>query len=135
MGDDITDLSSEILNRFVAWMNGEGYPVKDHPEIGKLILEYASPLNGYFDGLSTRLSIAIFAWNISLIPEEERFAFIDSFLEPLVAGDPEGKQAFSDIIFTMIERKTEMFPEDDMLILPEDEVPSKKNDSTESKDE
>lgn len=109
---------NRVLNHFVLRDGEMDYPVRDHPDAREMIIEFAEPLNGLFESLTTRYSMAIFAWNLSLVQEERRPELMTEFLTPIVGDNEEGLQTISELIDALVERRIEHYPEDTFLILP-----------------
>jgi hypothetical protein len=107
-----------VLNRFALRDAETTFPVRDHPEARDMIIEFAAPVEGLFDTLTTRYSMAIFAWNLSLVEEERRMEYIDEFITPLVGENETGRKTVTDVILALIERRLDLYPKETFLILP-----------------
>ena len=107
-----------VLNNFALHEGETVYPIRDHPDARDMIVEFAKPLEGLFDTLTTRYSVAIFAWNLSLIDEAERAGFTDEFLTPLLGDNDEGKEVLTELISALTERRLDLYAEENYLILP-----------------
>jgi len=109
---------NRVLNRFVLREGETIYPVRTHPEARDMIIEFAEPVEGLFDTLTTRYSIAIFAWNLSLVPEERRAELTDQFITPLIGDNEEGKAVITELVEALTERRLDLYPDESFLILP-----------------
>lgn len=83
-----------------------------------MIIEYAEPVRGLFDTLTTRYSMAIFAWNLSLVEEVRRDELIDEFITPLVGDNTEGRENVTQLITLLTDRRIDLYPNETFLILP-----------------
>ena len=113
-----------FLYRFSVRHQDQKYPLRDHAAARDMIVEYASPLEKLFENVPTRYSIAIFAWNLSLAPEDKRQELLEEFLSPLVQDNKEGKSTFTDLILSLIERRETLYPDETLVIVPHDETKS-----------
>ncbi|MBN1686857.1 MAG: hypothetical protein JW852_09400 [Spirochaetales bacterium] len=120
----------EFLNRFLLRDGSGSYPLREHTAARDMIAEFAEPLEGLFESISTRYSMAIFAWNLSLAPEDRRGELLDSFLTPLVQGNEEGRSTLSNLIDSLVERRETLYPGETLLVLP-DESYAPENEETE----
>ncbi len=111
---------NRVLNRFLLKDNSGSYPLREYPQARDMIAEFAAPLEGLFESVTTRYSIAVFAWNLSLAPEERRGELIDSFLQPLVEGNEEGRKSITNLIDSLVERRETLYPNETLLVLPDD---------------
>ena len=107
-----------VLNNFALHEGETVYPIRDHPDARDMIVEFAKPLDGLFDTLTTRYSVAIFAWNLSLIDEAERSGYTDEFLTPLLGDNAEGKEVITELISALTARRLDLYAEENFLILP-----------------
>ena len=107
-----------VLNHFALHEGEMVYPLRDHPDARDMVVEFAKPLDGLFDTLTTRYSVAIFAWNLSLVDESERSGYTDEFLTPLLGDNEEGKEVISELISALTERRLDLYAEENFLILP-----------------
>jgi hypothetical protein len=111
---------NRFLNGFLLKDNSGSYPLREYPEAREMIAEFAEPLEGLFESITTRYSIAVFAWNLSLVPEDRRGELLDSFLHPLVDGNTEGRQTIADLIDSLVERRETLYPQENLLVLPDE---------------
>jgi hypothetical protein len=112
-----------FLNRFLLKDATNAYAVRENPAARDMIAEFAEPLDGLFETISTRFSIAIFAWNLSLVHEERRPELLEEFLEPLVHENEEGRKTLTDLIDSLVERRETLYPNETLLILPDESAP------------
>lgn len=118
-----------FLNRFLLRDGPSSYPIREHPSARDMIAEFADPLEGLFESTTTRYSVAIFAWNLSLAPEQRRGELVDEFLEPLIQGNEEGRKVLTDLIDSLVERRETLYPRENLLILPDESyVPPEEED-------
>lgn len=110
----------QFLNRFLLKDDKGSYSLREYEAGRDMIAEFAEPLEGLFESTTTRYSMAIFAWNLSLVAEERRGELMDDFLTPLVGGDEEGRKALTDMIDSLVERRETLYPGETLLVLPDD---------------
>ena len=110
----------QFLNRFLFKDDTGSYPLREHTKARDMLVEYAEPLEGLFESITTRYSIATFAWNLSLAPEERRGELVDSFLSPIVKGNEEGRKALTDLVDSLVDRRETLYPGETLLVLPDD---------------
>ena len=110
----------EFLNRFLLKDGSGSYPLREHTAARDMIAEFAEPLEGLFDSIATRYSMAIFGWNLSLAQEERRGELIESFLAPLVEGNEEGRRTLTGLIDSLVERRETLYPGEVFLVLPDE---------------
>jgi hypothetical protein len=122
---------NQFLNGFLMKDAKGSYPLRKYHDAREMIAEYAEPIEDLFESITTRYSIAVFAWNLSLAPVERRGELLDSFLQPLVEGSEEGRKTISDLIDSLVERRETLYPNETLLILPDDSY----SPDDESKDE
>ncbi len=118
---------SRFLNKFLMKDIENTYSIRENSAARDMIAEFAEPLDGLFESTSTRYSIAIFAWNLSLAPEDRRGELIDEFLEPLVQGSEEGRTALTTLIDSLVERRETLYPGETLLILPDESYTEPEN--------
>lgn len=111
---------NRFLNGFLLKDDKGSYPLRQYPDAREMIAEYAEPIEDLFESIATRYSIAVFAWNLSLAPVERRGELLDSFLHPLVEGNEEGRKTISDLIDSLVERRETLYPNETLLVLPDD---------------
>ncbi len=109
-----------FLNRFLLKDDSGSYPLREHDAARDMLAEYAEPLDGLFETTTTRYSVAIFAWNLSLVPEQRRGELMDDFLSPLVGEDGEGRKTLTDLIDSLVERRETLYPGETLLVLPDE---------------
>jgi len=115
---------NRVLNRFSIRYGEEVYPFREHLAAKEMLIEYAQPLEGLLDTLTTRYAVAVFAWNLSLVDETRRAELIEEFIEPLMGENDEGKTTLTNLIEAMVGRREDLYPQETGLILPtEDEEP------------
>ena len=124
-----------FLNGFLLRDSSGSYPLREHAAGRDMLIEYAEPIEGFFESITTRYSIAIFAWNLSLAPVEKRGELMDSFLTPLVEGNEEGRKALTDLIDSLVERRETLYPNETLLVIPDDSYVPPNLDEEESTDE
>ena len=110
----------EFLNRFLLKDSSGSYALREYTAARDMIAEFAEPLEGLFESITTRYSIAIFGWNLSLAPEERRGELIDSFLAPIVEGNEEGRRSLTGLIDSLVERRETLYPGEAFLVLPDE---------------
>ncbi len=125
---------NKVLNKFVLKDGEIVYPLRNFPDARDMIVEFAQPLEGLFDSLTTRYSVAIFAWNLSLIPEEQREGYIEEFITPLLGENEEGKTIITKLIHTLAERREESYPKETYLILPSEEEVDREDEEIDEDD-
>lgn len=112
---------NEFLNNFSLRYQKETYPLRERKNGRDMLVEFASPLETLFDSISTRLSFAIFAWNLSLAPKDRRNELLEEFLGPLVGDSEDGKKMVTDLIESLIERRESLYPEETVVVVPNDD--------------
>ena len=117
-----------VLHKFMLRDDSGDYPVKEHPEARDMIIEYAEPVEGLFESLVTRYSIAVFAWNLSLVPDERRTELINEFISPLLGENDEGREAITEVMLVLVARRIELYPEESFLILPMESTDDEENE-------
>lgn len=122
---------NELLNRFVLREGDTIYPIQHHPDARDMIVEFVEPVKGLFESVATRYSVAIFAWNLSLAPENRRGELIGDFISPLVGDSGEGKRVFADLILSLVERRLSLYTDETFLILP---IESESDDDPDDED-
>lgn len=90
-------------------------------KISEAILDFAYPL---LERCQTpeeedkALTIAIIAWNVCLLPEEEADSFIENMCKELTKDDDhQGRAAFDEIMEYLVSRKKEFFDHDKRLVV------------------
>jgi hypothetical protein len=126
---------NQFLNGFLLKDAKGSYPLRQYPDAREMIAEYAEPIEDLFESIATRYSIAVFAWNLSIAPVERRGELLDSFLQPLVEGNEEGRKTISDLIDSLVERRETLYPSETLLILPDDSYKADDESDDESNDE
>lgn len=111
---------NQFLNRFLLKDNSGSYPLREHTDARDMIAEFAEPLEGLFESITTRYSIAVFAWNLSLVAEERRGELLENFIHPLVQGSEEGRKSISDLIDSLVERRETLYPNENLLVIPDE---------------
>ena len=123
-----------FLNRFLLKDDNGSYPLREYDAGRDMLAEFAEPLDGLFESTTTRYSMAIFAWNLSLVAEERRGELMNDFLSPLVAGDDEGRKALTDLIDSLVDRRETLYPGETLLVLPDDSYVEPDDDSDENEE-
>lgn len=118
----------QFLNRFSVRYGDRYFPLQDYEEARNMLIEFASPLEGLFDGLESRYSIAIFAWNLSLAPSEKRSELLDKFLAPIVRDSQEGRKAMEQLLESLVERRETLYPNETVLIVPRSNAESSQDE-------
>ena len=130
-----------FLNRFLLKDDKGSYSLREHEAARDMLAEFAEPLDGLFESTTTRYSVAIFAWNLSLVPEDRRGELIDDFLSPLIEGNDERRKTLVNLIDSLVDRRETLYPDENLLILPDDsyvppdEEPETEEPETEETDE
>ena len=107
-----------VLDRFSV-RDGDGVRLlKEDLDVREMLVRFAEPLNGLFGSLTTRYAVAVFAWNLSIAPEEHRDELMAEFVDPLVEGNEEGRQTLRELITSLIDRRDALYPDESLLILP-----------------
>ncbi|MBT3273683.1 MAG: hypothetical protein HN368_11040 [Spirochaetales bacterium] len=109
-----------FLNSFLLRDGENSYPLREHHAARDMIAEFAEPMKGLFETTTTRYSVAVFAWNLSLAEEDRRGELMESFLEPLVQGNEEGLRVLTDLIESLVDRRETLYPQETLLILPDE---------------
>ncbi len=82
--------------------------------IAEAIVAYAQPLldatDGSMDDMNRAMDIAQVCWNLAILPEEQRDTAIDELKPTLKMTDEEFVEFRQQLIFPMIRRHREMFP-------------------------
>ena len=125
---------SKFLNKFLMSDGENSYAIRENSAARDMIAEFAAPLEGLFETTSTRYSIAVFGWNLSLAPEDRRGELMDEFLEPIVQGSEEGRVTLTELIDSLVERRETLYPGETLLILPDSSY-SETEDEDEEDDE
>jgi len=123
-----------FLNRFMLKDNSGSYSLREHEAARDMIMEYANPLEGLFESITTRYSIAIFGWNLSLAPPDRRNELADSFLSPIVGDNEEGRTALTQLVDSLVERRETLYPGETLLILPDDSYVEPEDEEEENGD-
>lgn len=123
--------ANRVLNRFSIRYGDDVYPFREHLAAKDMLAEYAKPMDGLFDTLTTRYAVAVFAWNLSLVPEERREALVQEFIDPLIGDSEEGKKTLSNLIEAMVERRESLYPDENGLILPTEEEEQEQEEGVE----
>jgi hypothetical protein len=126
---------SRFLNKFLMKDVDNTYAIRENPAARDMIAEFAAPLEGLFETTSTRYSIAVFAWNLSLAPEDRRGELMNEFLEPLVQGSEEGRTALTELIDSLVERRETLYPGETLLILPDSSYIEPEDEDYDEEDE
>ena len=100
---------NKVLNKFVLREGEIVYPLRQYPDARDMIVEFAEPIEGLFESLTTRFSVAIFAWNLSLIEEQKRDEYIDEFITPLLGENEEGRTIITKLIHTLAKRREKSY--------------------------
>jgi hypothetical protein len=119
----------QFLNKFLLKDDKGSYSLREHEAGRDMLAEFAEPLDGLFESTTTRYSMAIFAWNLSLVSEDRRGELMDDFLSPLIEGNEEGRKSLTDLIDSLVERRETLYPGETLLVLPDDSyVPPKEDE-------
>lgn len=124
----------QFLNRFLLKDDKGSYSLREHDAGRDMLAEFAEPLDGLFESTTTRYSMAIFAWNLSLVAEDRRGELMDDFLGPLVAGNDEGRKALTDLIDSLVDRRETLYPGETLLVLPDDSYIPPEDDQKEDEE-
>lgn len=81
------------------------------------ILHLAEPLLEHSENVESVLSLAIIAWNLSLIPEDERGPMMEKLLQQAAEKDPELERGMRVLLKDLVQRKIELYPDDLRMIL------------------
>lgn len=81
------------------------------------ILHLAEPLLEHSQNLEGALSLAAIAWNLTLVPEDERGPMLEKLLRPAAEKDPEMELGMRVMLRHLMERKLELYPDDLRMIL------------------
>jgi hypothetical protein len=63
------------------------------------------------------VSLAIIAWNLSLVPKDEQGSMLEKLLCPVAEKDPEMEREMRVLLKDLAERKLELYPDDRRMIL------------------
>ena len=86
-------------------------------KMSKNILHLAEPLLEHSEDEEGALSVATIAWNLSLIPEDERGPKLEKLLRPAAKKVPEIERGMRVLLKDLVERKLELYPDDRRMIL------------------
>jgi hypothetical protein len=85
----------------------------DQVKISKVVLDFAAPLLERFEQelpVKNLIAIAIFGWNLSLLPDEKHSEFLDKMAGTL-SLDEEGVKEMEDIMKWLVDRRRKHFSE------------------------
>jgi hypothetical protein len=86
-------------------------------KMSESILHLAEPLLEHSMDEERALSLAAIAWNLSLIPEDERGPMLEKLLRQAAETDPEIERGLRVLLKDLVERKLELYPDDRRMIL------------------
>lgn len=94
--------------------------VPSETKMSEVLLDFVAPYQNVIDdtkeGLGKLLMIAVAAWNMSLLPEEEQRAMLDDLAKAL-PSDKKTQTGFREIVASLIARKKVHFAEYDRFII------------------
>ncbi|MFQ5340717.1 MAG: hypothetical protein ACE5F6_04130 [Anaerolineae bacterium] len=96
------------------------YEPSGHVKMSDILDDFVEPYVGFTDTeeeYRELLSVAIVAWNASLLPEEDRQDMIDSIIEGMPALTEELEEDFREIVKELMERKRRHFSEYRRMII------------------
>jgi hypothetical protein len=91
--------------------------INESRKMSENILHLAEPLLEHSENEEGALSLATIAWNLSLIPEDERGPMLEKLLRPAAEKDPEQERGMRVLLRDLVERKLELYPDDRRMIL------------------
>jgi hypothetical protein len=109
---------NRIFQDYLVAFDGTRRPLKHTPAAMEMLREFARPLRSLIEEEQTRYSIAIFAWNLSLMPPERHEELIAEFLDPIVPRDSTSRTPLIGLIHAMIERRRTHYAREDVAFLP-----------------
>ena len=115
-----TDEAHKAMTRRLAkFLNKEVVPIENPglPKLSNAVIELIRPLldeDDDFQELKGKITMAVCAWNASLLPPEKH----DGYLEPFISSVPEEmRPPFVRDFHLLVRRKLEEFPDDRRPIL------------------
>jgi hypothetical protein len=94
---------------------------KGEVKMSEVLKAFVEPYLAFIDNWSERekmFHLAVIAWNLTLMPEDEQAAMIDEFMEVALKGDdPLAQQEARGIIDGLIARKQQFFDEHKRFII------------------
>lgn len=91
--------------------------IDESRKMSENILHLAEPLLEHSENVESALSLATIAWNLSLIPEDERGPMLEKLLQSAAEKDPELVRGMRVLLRDLVERKLELYPDDPRMIL------------------
>lgn len=91
--------------------------INERRKMSENILHLAEPLLEHSENEEGALSLATIAWNLSLIPEDERGSMLEKLLRQAAETDPEMEHGMRVLLMDLVERKLELYPDDRRMIL------------------
>jgi hypothetical protein len=85
----------------------------DQVKMSEVLLDFAAPLLERFEPeipVKNIITIAIFGWNLSLLPEEEHSSFLDEMAGKL-SLDKKGVEEMKDVMTWLVDRRRKHFAE------------------------
>jgi len=86
-------------------------------KMSESILHLAEPLLDLSMDEEKAVSLATIAWNLSLVPNDERGSTLEKLLRPVAEKDPEMEREMRGMLKDLVERKLELYPDDRRMIL------------------
>ncbi|HUZ16747.1 MAG TPA: hypothetical protein VMV68_00050 [Spirochaetia bacterium] len=109
---------NRVFQDYTIAIGNNRYPMKDSRSAKEMVREFASPLAPFVDEERSLYSVAIFAWNISMLPAERHDELIDEFIAPLAERGTEGSAHLKEVIRALIERRLKAYPREEVAFLP-----------------
>ncbi|NJM48805.1 MAG: hypothetical protein HC860_23725 [Alkalinema sp. RU_4_3] len=119
---DMEKLSKKVLNgefggKFAGTMISPSGEVKMSEVLEDFVEPYLEFVRNNHQQRKHLFGMAMTAWNLSLLPEDERELMLEKAIKQATAGTDLLKQGFSAIIGSMITRKLDYFADNRRLIV------------------
>lgn len=105
-------IQTNFINKF-----GSSIEKKNNSEIANCLLELIEPYalpNDSIEDFKVILNDGIFAWNLTIIPQELRDEIISNFMEN---SNLNLTLLEREVLFSMMKRKADLFPENELFII------------------
>jgi len=119
---DQRSAKSIVLDRIKKSGQVELVERSDVEKMSEVILQFAEPLTEAIpdeddNAFKNAISFAIISWNASLLPAEEREAFIEQMADELAGVDAQDYATLLQIVDMLLERKQKLFYENYRFII------------------
>ena len=108
----------KLFSSFAIHEGDETHPLAQNREYQEMLIKFIEPLNGLFDSVTTRLTVAVFAWNLSVAQEENQEEYMTTFVDTLMPESDEGETSLRELIISLVDRRDALFPDETSMILP-----------------